>query len=356
VSAERSPIAGGAAFALFAAVAFGLTTPLVQRFGRGVGPFGTAAMLYAGGGIVALVAKKRAGVEAPLRPVHLGRLLAIAFSGAFLAPVALAYGLAHTSGTSASLLLNLEAVFTIALGAALFQEHVGRRVLLAAGLILAGATLLVLDRREGGRADLVGMAAVALAALGWALDNLLTRTLAEVDPGRVVLGKCVIGAGLSTVLGVFAEEPQAPPATVTRLILLGATGYGLSLLAYAFALRRLGVARTATIFAAGPFIGALTALALGEPAGGVLALAGGLLMIAGVVLQLTEQHEHEHRHPEIEHEHAHRHDDGHHDDHLHDPPVTGVHSHRHRHLARVHRHAHAPDPHHRHEHEHEHED
>ena len=89
--------------------------------------------------------------------------------------------------------------------------------------------------------------------------------------------------------------------------------------------------------------------ALGERGLGWGTAAGGLLMLAGVLVHLAEAHEHEHVHEALEHEHAHRHDDGHHD-HLHDPMPEGEHSHPHRHEPTRHSHPHVPDVHHTHRH------
>ena len=47
-----SPALRGALLALVAAVLFGVSTPLVQMAGRGLGPFTTAALLYAGAAAV----------------------------------------------------------------------------------------------------------------------------------------------------------------------------------------------------------------------------------------------------------------------------------------------------------------
>jgi ABC-type nickel/cobalt efflux system permease component RcnA len=118
---------------------------------------------------------------------------------------------------------------------------------------------------------------------------------------------------------------------------------------YLLAQRAFGAARTASVFAFAPFIGAAAAVALGERPTGWLMAAGAALMLIGVVLHLTESHGHEHQHESIEHEHAHRHDDGHHD-HLHEDMPQGPHSHRHRHERLRHSHAHVPDSHHQHRH------
>ena len=137
-------------------------------------------------------------------------------------------------------------------------------------------------------------------------------------------------------------------------MVVGATGYGLSLRLYYKAQRALGAGRTASVFASAPFCGAILAWVLGEPAG-VYALLAGAVMIVGLVLHVTERHAHRHAHEPLVHEHAHRHDDGHHD-HFHDPMPLGEHTHEHRHVAMVHEHPHVPDVHHGHAHGHTHED
>ena len=133
------------------------------------------------------------------------------------------------------------------------------------------------------------------------------------------------------------------------LMAVGATGYGLSLRFYLLAQRAFGAARTGSVFAFAPFIGAAIAMALGDRSGTWIMAVGGLLMVLGVVLHLAESHGHEHAHERLEHEHAHSHGDGHHD-HAHDPMPVGTHSHAHVHEPIVHVHPHVPDAHHRHEH------
>jgi len=130
---------------------------------------------------------------------------------------------------------------------------------------------------------------------------------------------------------------------------VGATGYGLSLRFYLLAQRAFGAARTGSVFAFAPFIGAALAIALGDRSGSWIMAAGGLLMVLGVALHLAESHGHVHAHEMLQHEHAHRHDDGHHN-HTHDPMPVGPHSHEHVHEPLSHAHPHVPDAHHRHEH------
>jgi drug/metabolite transporter (DMT)-like permease len=271
----------------------------------------------------------------------------MALAGAMAAPAALAWGLQRTSGLSASLALNFEAVFTTALGWLLYREHVGRRVAFALGLMTLGGILLVLGRAQEGSAQIAGLVAVTAATFAWGLDNALSNALASLDPAKVVLAKASLGALSSLLLAFALREPLPSAASSLGLLACGATGYGLSLRLYLLAQRRVGAARTASLFAIAPFVAGGVAVLLGEPFGGWSTGVALAPMLVGLGLHLTERHSHSHRHRSLTHEHAHRHDDQHHG-HTHDPPVKGAHSHAHSHEATEHDHAHVPDPHHVH--------
>ena len=343
------PALRGGALALLAAALFGSSTPLVQRFGTGLGPFATASLLYLGAAVVGLLSRRPVQQEARLMRRDGPRLLAMAALGAVVGPVALAWGLQNTSGTSASLMLTLEALFTAVLAGWLYRETMDRRVLAALALLLAGGLLLVIDQGRAGTAQLAGLLAVLLATAAWGADNTLSRALAERDPGQVVLAKAALGASATAVLAWAFGEPLPPLLAAAALLAVGATGYGLSLRFYLLAQRAFGAARTGSVFASAPFIGAALAVGLGERAPSGLMGLGGALMLAGVVLHLAESHGHAHTHEALLHEHAHGHDDGHHT-HTHDAMPTGEHSHAHQHEPLLHTHPHVPDVHHGHRH------
>ena len=344
-----SPALRGGLLALLAALLFGLSTPLVQHFGRGLGAFTTAALLYAGAALVGLALRQPATREARLRRTDMPRLLAMAALGAVIGPVALAWGLQHTSGSSASLMLSLEAAFTVLLAWRLYGETLDRRVALAMAMLLAGGLALVLEQGLAGRVQLLGLLAVLAATAAWGIDNTLSRAVAERDPSQVVLAKAAIGAAASFALAALAGEAWPPATAALALLAVGAVGYGLSLRLYLLAQREFGAGRTGSVFAFAPFIGALAALAMGERSSSWLLAAGGALMLLGVLLHLAESHAHEHTHEALDHEHAHTHDDGHHQ-HTHTDMPTGPHSHWHEHAPQHHVHPHVPDAHHQHRH------
>jgi drug/metabolite transporter (DMT)-like permease len=344
--AER---ARGAVCGLSAAALFGASAPLSKLLLPDLGPLLMAGLLYLGAGVGLSLYRL-------FRPRHrearLGRrdvavLAAITATGGVLGPVLMLVGLGRVSGLAGSLMLNLEAPFTMLLAVLLFREHLGRRALAGALLVVAGG--LFLSWRPGDlHADPIGIAAIAGACLCWSVDNNLTQRLSLRDPAAVVQWK-TLGAAVCTLAISAAVQPGLPPAGVAAAAaLLGSLSYGASILLDMYALRMLGAAREAAFFATAPFIGALLAVPLLRDSFGAGEVAAALLMSCGVVVLVRERHSHVHTHEPTDHEHMHVHDEHHR--HEHDGPVVEPHSHAHRHEPLTHEHPHLPDLHHRHRH------
>jgi drug/metabolite transporter (DMT)-like permease len=354
---ERAPIRRGVAQALLAALLFGATAPLVQRASSGAGALSSGCILYLGAAVATLLAsafRGRTG-EARLDRTMLGRLVLVALLGGMLAPMLFVLGLRRVDAASGALLLALEAPLTLFLAWLIHRERLGPRVLaafaciLAGGLVLAGRPDALPDASTGAGATFVGAALIIGATAAWALDNVLSRPLADRDPMVVVAGKGLIGAGASALGAAALGQPWPRLGPAAGLLAIGAVGYGLSLQLYLRAQRRIGTARTASVFAAAPFLGAGAAFALGDPWPGWSFVLAGALIACGLWLHARERHLHAHVHLAMSHAHPHSHDDGHHD-HLHDPMPVGLHSHEHSHERVEHAHDHSEDLHHRHQH------
>ena len=174
----RNPIIVSTILAALAAVAFGVPTPFVQRLGIGVGPFATAAL----------------------------------------------FSLQRVSATYSSLLLNGEAIFTVGLAAIIYREHVGKRVALAVTLMVAGGAVTVVSSSAIGTVGLWGALAIVAAVFAWALDNVLTRPFADLDPALVVRTKTLCVVFLTGALTLLLGEPRPGVPQVVGLIACGATG------------------------------------------------------------------------------------------------------------------------------------
>lgn len=344
----------GIFFALAAALLFGASTPLSKLLLGSVDPWLLAGILYVGAGTALLLfqlIRTAVGLpvaEAPLRKPDLPWIAAVVLFGGIAGPVLLMLGLARTTASSASLLLNLEGIATMAIAWIVFHENVDRRLLAGAAAIVAGAVLL---SWSGDSVSLDwGSILIAGACLAWGIDNNLTRKLSSADPVQIVIIKG-LAAGLVNIALAVALGANLPNADIAAAgVVVGLFGIGISLVFFMLGLRHLGTARTGAYYSLAPFIGVVLSVALLGDAITLPLIVATVLMGIGLWLHLAERHEHVHVHDEFEHEHRHVHDDHHDHNHDHDGKVTEPHTHWHQHKLVRHKHLHYPDLHHRHRH------
>lgn len=269
--------------------------------------------------------------------------------GGVLGPILLLSGLGTTPAATASLLLNLEGVFTALLAWFVFHENFDRRI--AAGMLAIVAGGCLLSWQGGGTAQpAAGTLAVAAACLCWAIDNNLTQKVAASDPLQIAGIKGLVAGSVNLALALAGGARLPAPSIVAAGLIVGLAGYGLSLVLFVLALRHLGTARTGAYFSLAPFVGAGVAVLLLREPMGPRSLAAAALMAVGVWLHLTERHEHEHSHERLVHSHAHVHDEHHRHAHADGVDPSEPHTHAHEHEPLTHSHRHFPDIHHRHRH------
>lgn len=354
---HRAPLDPGIVSALASAVLFGASVPLAKILTGQISPVLLAGLLYLGSGIglLSLFAIGRwhrrgaTGQAHPFTRKDTAWLGGAVLFGGIIGPVLLMLGLARTPAANASLLLNLEGVFTALLAWVVFKENIDRRIAFGMLLILIAGSLLVWPASLA-LGDVSGALMITAACGCWAIDNNLTRHVSIHDPlfvaGTKGLVAGLVNTGIALAMGnVLPSSPQLALAG-----LLGFLGYGVSLALFVLALRHVGAARTGAYFSLAPFIGAGVSLVLlHESPGGLFWPATGLMAV-GIVLHLAERHQHLHTHVPLAHQHRHVHDAHHR--HAHEFPWEGEepHSHFHQHEPLQHGHPHYPDIHHRHGH------
>ena len=343
------------AYALAAAALFGASTPAAKLLAGEMPAFLLAGLLYAGSGLglslwIALRAAARPQPDSPaLARADMPWLAGAIVAGGIAGPVLLMLGLGMTEASAASLLLNLEGVFTALIAWFVFRENFDRRIALGMALIVAAGALASL---EPGSLDRVsgGALFVAAACLAWAIDNNLTRKVSAGDPVTIAAIKGATAGAVNIAIALAMGSAWPPLSQVAAAALVGLLGYGVSLALFVVALRNLGAARTGAYFSVAPFAGiALALAALGENPGALFWLALPLAA-AGVWLHLSERHVHEHLHEPLEHAHGHSHDEHHGHAHGFGWDGSEPHAHAHRHERMLHSHPHYPDIHHRHDH------
>jgi drug/metabolite transporter (DMT)-like permease len=260
-----------------------MAAPLVVSFARGAI---TSLMLFILLGL--------SGQWHPPERKDLARMLAVGFIGMTLNSAVYAYGLHLTSVTHAGLIFTLTPLLVFALSHLLGhlrlrgRDLVGLLVGLCGAAVIVGAPLLSAGGSASG-ASLLGDVLIGLAAATWGLWTLLATPLLR------RYGTLRATAWL-TLTGTVGLLPLAvPDLLTTNWVNLpwqayggfaysgGLAGVGGALLWYG-SVRRIGAART-MIYAnmESFFVVLIAALLLGERAEWT-ALAGGVAVIAGVLL------------------------------------------------------------------------
>lgn len=336
-----------------AAALFGASIPLTKQLLPSVTPVLMAGLLYFSSGLglacYRLVRRDAAKAETRLIRGDLPWLTAAVLFGGVIGPLLLTVGLSRTPAASASLLLNLEGVFTVLLAWFVFKENFDRRIACGMLLITSGALALSwLGEPELGVPW--GALAIMGACLAWAADNNLTREVSAADPVQIAMLKGLCAGAVNMGLALAQGVPLPSIRSLAAVAAIGILGFGVSLVLFVLALRHLGTARTGAYFSLAPFLGAAVSIVFFETRLTVGFLLAALLMAAGVWLHLTERHEHAHVHESVEHQHLHVHDEHHQHEHGSNDTPGQPHSHPHRHAPLTHSHQHYPDLHHRHKH------
>jgi len=281
--------------ALLAATLFGASIPALKHVFRGVDPWWATGWLYATAGVALAVglAVARRGRPRPPPPDAATRrrgriaLVLATLCGAVFATYAELRGLDELPAGAASLLLNLEGVFTPLIAVAFFKERLTRSrwagvaLVLAGGVVCALATASPADGRSG---SVAGAVWIAVCCLAWAIDSNLMRLLVHRPPLEVARDKGLIGGavGLAIAAAVGASIPSGKALASGAAI--GVLAYGVSVALYMESLRRIETAVTGALFAIGPFVGALVSWIAFDERPGVLLIGSGAAMAAGVWL------------------------------------------------------------------------
>jgi drug/metabolite transporter (DMT)-like permease len=342
------------AIIILSAALFGISAPLAKSLVKNLPATELAGLLYLGAflglGIFTVVRKLSGGQRRyePITKRDAKWLIGSIVSGGIVAPILMVTGLTLLSGFTASLLLNLEGVFTALLAMTIFHQREGKRIW-AALLIMTSASVILTYDPSNGVFRLEGSLFLIGAMLFWGLDNNLTQRISGKDPVQITMTKGAVAGSSSIAITFLIGSQMVIGNDVLFALILGAFSYGASLVLFIMALSKLGSSRTAALFAIGPFIGAAMSIPLlGEPPEWIM-LPAAIMMAIAVWIITREKHVHVHRHGAETHAHPHDHEDPHHRHHP-GEKIDGVHSHMHTHEETVHSHAHWPDTSHQHEH------
>ncbi|HTY20651.1 MAG TPA: EamA family transporter [Geobacteraceae bacterium] len=343
----------GQLLAIISAALFGVSPVLCKTLIGDMSPALLAGLLYLGSGIglellFLIQGKNPVGELTDVSSKNRCKLLGALLSGGIIAPLCLTYGIKYGNASEVTLLLNLETVATTVISWLIFREYIGARVWGGKLLILLGAAGIVIQTGGGLSLSLPGLL-IIIACIFWGIDNNLTRDVVDLSSINLA-GIKGLGAGVVNItLALLFTTGVATPLQIAGALTIGALSYGLSLVLFIEALRRIGAARTTTFFAVGPFFGALLSIVILDEKPPSTYWIAAILMLGGIILLYRERHGHLHTHEPLSHRHGHTHDEHH--THIHDGTESSApHDHSHSHEPLTHIHGHWPDIHHRHGH------
>jgi O-acetylserine/cysteine efflux transporter len=192
----------------------------------------------------------------------------------------------------ASVLMQTQALFTIAFAVPLLGERIG--LLQAGGILLALAGLALIAAGLDGGATVPGFLLVLGAAAGWGAGNICLRAAKPDDPPRFMTWICLVPPLPLLGLALAVEGPGQVGGALSGLDLggLGAVAYiafvatTLGWAAWASLLKRYPAAVVAPFSMLVPIFGlAFAALLLGEPLT-LRRLVATALVVGGVLITL----------------------------------------------------------------------
>lgn len=134
----------------------------------------------------------------------------------------------------------------------------------------------------------VGSLFVIGASICWGLENNFTRKLSIKNPLQIVVVKG-LGSGLGSLLiTILLKQYATDWIYILYALLLGFVAYGMSLFLYIRSQREIGATRTATFYAAAPFVGVLLSLTIIGEAITIPFLIALAVMLFGTYLAVSE--------------------------------------------------------------------
>jgi DME family drug/metabolite transporter len=183
-----------------------------------------------------------------------------------------------------------------------FGERLDRIRWTALGISLAGVILVMAGAGPIDELDLVGIGLALVGALAQMFYALSARHGFSSIPGPQAAAITMSGAAaIYLVLGLLighlgdVAQPLASPPALWPVVLAGVVGAGLPTVCFITGIRRLGAPRATILATLEPVVGVgLAAILFSEPPSSLQVVGGGLIVAAGILLQLRRRDVAEH--------------------------------------------------------------
>lgn len=234
--------------------------------------------------LVAILLVRREGL--PPRAAWPGIISAgVLWFGVYM--IALNWGEQEVDAGTAAMMVNIAPILMALFGGWLLREGFSARVLVGMAVSFAGVVLVGLSSGGNAHASTLGVLLCVLAAVTYATGVLSQKpALRHASALQVTTFGCVIGAVVCLPFApqLTAEVAAAPGSATVWVIYLGVFPTALAFTTWAYALRRTTTGKLgATTYVIPALVVLMSWIVLGEVPT-PLALAGGVLCLAGVAV------------------------------------------------------------------------
>lgn len=262
--------------------------PVITKYGVGfINPlFFAAISALIGAGFMLIFLKFRKELRQLFSKELLLNLFLIGLFGTFLSSIVFFFGSTMTSGINASILLQVEPIYSIVLSFFLLSELIRKKQVAITLLILSG-TIIVLY--NGVLSINMGDILILLTPLFWQIGHVVARKTLEKTSSYVVSGARVFYGGillfiLSLIPGFSEYEFLTDPGIMLIFVFQGIIVYVGSMIVWYEAIGRINLSKATAIIAPYPIFSVILAwIFLGETVS-IYQLAGLAIIIAGIIL------------------------------------------------------------------------
>ena len=285
--------------AVVSAILFGVSSTLNKIALENVNPTVIAGMIYFVAGVflfavhLSPLCKKiltkldTSETETKITKKDYKILALVILFGSIIAPLLLLNGLNQTTAINASLLLNVESLFTVAIAFIFLNERCAKREYIGILLLLVGVIFVTTNgafQQLTLTQNLIGNLLIIGACVFWGIDNNLSKFLSRKRDIIMVTGlKCFIGgSALLSMSFLLGFSFSIPLISVPYILFVGAFSIAFSILFFLFALRKIGSMRTGVIFSLSSLFGAVLAFVVLRESFTLIQLIAGSIMILGI--------------------------------------------------------------------------
>ncbi|NYZ78530.1 DMT family transporter [Candidatus Micrarchaeota archaeon] len=274
----------GVILVLISILFYGLE-PIVSKYTvNTVNPLFTATISILFASIIPLFILVNKGmVKELIKRENIVYLFFISFFGSVIALILFLVGVGMTSGISASLLLQIEPIYSALLGFFVLREAIGKRQFLAMFLIIIGVGVIFYN---GSLQINYGDILVLATPLFYQISHLIVKkVMKNIEEDVIVAGRFLYAVPifliLSTLAGANQFEVLLKPLYFSLLLFLGVS-WALGYILWIKAIKRINLSKATVIVAPYPILSVILAWIVLSEIPSVYQITGLFLVIIGI--------------------------------------------------------------------------